>query len=162
MKKLCFTALIIFISTLGYSQVSEVSTTTTENIERITTVTDFGVFKGGLRKLGEDGYYINFRNIEYSYITDIQSLDLGDLESVKDFKDILLSCFEKKQTKRLVVGEKIAVEVRQSGKYRMKYITIRSASKNGISVYNWGSWTKKKIEKLIPEKLFKDLQYKIF
>jgi len=158
MKKLFFTALIIFISTLGYSQITEVSTTKTEEVERITTVRDMSVFKAGLRKLGEDGYYINFRNTEYSYITDIQSLDIGDLETLKDFKGILSSCFEKKQTKRFVIGEKdIPVEVSQTGKYRMKYIRIRSASRGGVTVYDWGMWTKKKIEKLIPEELFKDL-----
>ena len=158
MKKLLLTILTIFISTLGYSQITEVSTTKTEEVERITTVREMSVFKAGLRKLGEDGYYINFRNIEYSYITDIQSLNIGDLETLKDFKSILLSCFEKKQTKSIVIGEKnIPVEVSQAGKYRMKYIRIRSASSGGVIVYDWGMWTKKKIEKLIPEELFKDL-----
>ena len=59
MKKLILTLLTLFISTSGYSQITEVSTTT-EEVEKITTVREMSVFKAGLRKLGEDSYYINF------------------------------------------------------------------------------------------------------
>lgn len=157
MKKLILTLLTLFISTSGYSQITEVSTTT-EEVEKITTVREMSVFKAGLRKLGEDSYYINFRNYNYSYIDDIQSLVIGDIETLKDFKGILLSCFEKKQTKRFVIGGKnIPVEIKQTGKNKMRYIFIKSASEGGVVVYDWGGWTKKKIEKLIPEELFKDL-----
>lgn len=157
MKKSLLAILTIFISTFGYSQISEIATDSLE-VEKIATVREMGIFKAGLRKLGEDGYYIIFRNYNYSYIDDIQSLDIGDLETLKDFKVILLSCFEKKQNKRFMIGEKqTLVQVKQTGKNRMRYIFIKSFSKGGIIDYDWGGWNKKKIEKLIPEELFKDL-----
>jgi len=141
MRKIILTIVLAILTTTLTAQIVE------DNRERetITYVRYSNIF--GMLHTIDNTYYLKYKDTKYSYIISLNDITIGDLESYRAFRKIVLESFNnpKGSRKRFSLNGVDFVVLT----YSKKYIRIEIADR-GISSA-MGYWSIKRVNKLLPK-----------
>jgi len=141
MRKIILTIVFAILTTTLTAQIVE------DNRERetITYVRYSNIF--GMLHTIDNTYYLKYKDTKYSYIISLNDITIGDLESYRAFRKIVLESFNnpKGSRKRFSLNGVDFVVLT----YSKKYIRIEIADR-GISSA-MGYWSIKRVNKLLPK-----------
>lgn len=150
MKKIITLTIILFVSFNATAQIKEItkdSEKATKKTEQVSKINLLGNLIGQLNKeTGKDFYSVSYKDFKNTDQSDIKSFAIGNKETVKQYRDIMLAMITDKTNEKTIELEGNTIT------FRRKSNSIETLITNKEGITSKMKWiTKKHINILFPE-----------